>query len=106
MSIDSVKLRQVQQTEFGPSFNHLSGPKKQPPSSESRTSTSYYSENRGLLYRSYLPGHLCKRNTFHDQLVISSTCIPMVLHACPDHAMSGRHLAYRHTFDEVRNRFW
>ena len=36
----------------------------------------------------------CKRSTFRDQLVIPSTCIPMVLHACYDHAMSGGHLAY------------
>ena len=35
-----------------------------------------------------------------------STCIPMVLHACHDHAMSGGHLAYKHTFDKVRARFW
>ena len=67
---------------------------------------SYYSENEGLLYRSYLPGHLRKRSTFRDQLVIPSACIPMVLHACHDHAMSGGHLAYKHTFDKVRDRFW
>ena len=67
---------------------------------------SYYSENGGLLYRSYLPGHLRKRSTFRDQLVIPSACIPMVLHACHDHAMSGGHLAYKHTFDKVRDRFW
>ena len=67
---------------------------------------SYCSENRGLLYRSYLPGHLRKRSTFRDQLVISSACIPMVLHVYHDHAMSGGHLAYKYTFDKVRNRFW
>ena len=75
MSIDSEKLRQVHQAEFGPYFEYLSDPKKQPPSSESKTSMSYYSENGGLLYRSYLPGHLRKRSTFRDQLVIPSACI-------------------------------
>ena len=30
----------------------------------------------------------------------------MVLHACHDHAMSGGHPAYKHTFDKVRGRFW
>ena len=30
----------------------------------------------------------------------------MVLHACHDHAMSGGHLAYEHTFDKVRDNFW
>ena len=45
MSIDPEQLRQAQQAEFEPYFEYLSHPKKQPPSSESRTSTSYYSEN-------------------------------------------------------------
>ena len=35
-----------------------------------------------------------------------SACIPVVLHPCHDHAMSGGHLAYKHTFDKVRDRFW
>ena len=45
MSIDPEKLRQAQQAEFGPYFEYVSDPKKQPPSSESRTSMSYYNEN-------------------------------------------------------------
>ena len=106
MSIDPEKLRQAQQAEFGPYFEHLSDPKKRPPSSEPRTSTSYYSENGGLLCRSHLPGHLRKRSTFRDQFVILSACIPMVLHACHDHAMSGGHLAYKHTLDKVCDGFW
>ena len=52
MSIYLEKLRQVQQAEFEPYFEYLSDPKKQPPSSQSRTSVSYYSENGSLLYRS------------------------------------------------------
>ena len=99
MSIDPEKLRQAQRAVFGPYFEYLSDPKKQPPSSKSRTSMSYYSENGGLLHRSYLPGHLRKRSKFRDQLVIPSACIPMVLHACHDHAMSDGHPAYKHTFD-------
>ena len=93
MSIDPEKLRQAQQAEFGPYFKYLCDPKKRPPSSESRTYMSCFSENGGLLCRSYLPGHLRKRSTFRDQLVIPSACIPMVLHACHDHPMSGGHLA-------------
>ena len=106
MSIDPEKLRQAQQAEFGPYFEYLCDSKKRPPSSESSTPMSYYSENGGLLYRSYRPGHLRKRSTFRDQFVIPGACIPMVLHACHDHAMSGGHLAYKHTFDKVRDRFW
>ena len=41
MSIDPEKLRQAQQGEFRPYFEYISDPKKQPPSSESRTSMSY-----------------------------------------------------------------
>ena len=106
MSIDLEKLRQAQQAEFGPYFEYLPDPEKQPPPSESKTSMSYSSENGGLLYSFYLPGHLRKRSTFRDQLVIPSACILMVLYACHDHAMSGGHLAYKHTFDKVRDRFW
>ena len=106
MSKDLEKFRQAQQAEFGSYFEYLCDPKKQPPSRESRMSMSYYSENGGLFYRSYLSGHLRKRSTFRDQLVISNACIPMVLHACHDHAMSGGHLAYKHTSDKVRDRFW
>ena len=106
MSIDPEKLRQAQQAEFGPHLEYLSDSKKQLPSSESRTSTSYFSENGSLLYRSYLPGHLRERSAFRDQLVIPSACIPMVLHACHDHAMSGGYSAYKQRFDKVRDRFW
>ena len=106
MSIDPEKLRKAQQAEFGPYFEYLFDLKKRPPSSESRTSMSYYSENGGLLYRYYLPGRLRKRSTFRDQLVIPSAYIPMVLQVCHDHAISGGHLAYKHTFDNVCDRFW
>ena len=67
---------------------------------------SYYSENGGLLYRYYLPGHLRKSSTFRDQLVILNAYIPMVLQVCHDHAIHGGHLAYKHTFDKVFDRFW
>ena len=106
LSIDPEKLRLAQQAEFAPYFEYLCDPKERPPLSESRTSMPYYSENGGLLYRSYLPGHLRKRSAFRGQLVIPSACIPMVLHACHDHAMYGGHLAYKHTFNKVRDRFW
>ena len=93
MSIDPEKLRQAQQAEFEPYFEYLCDPKKRPPSSEPRTSISYCSENGGLLYRSDLPGHLRKRSTFRDHFVIPSACIPMAVHACHDHAMSGGYFA-------------
>ena len=48
MSIDLEKLRQAQQDKFGPYFEYISDPRKQPPSSGSRTSMSYYSQDGGL----------------------------------------------------------
>ena len=38
--------------------------------------------------------------------MIPSACIPMVLHACHNHAMYGGHFAYKHPFDKVRDGFW
>ena len=38
--------------------------------------------------------------------MIPGACIPIVLHGCHDHAMSVGHLAYKHIFDKVRDRFW
>ena len=75
MSMDSEKLKQAQQAEFRPNFEYISDPNKQPPSSESKTSRSYYSKNEGFVYRSYLPGPVRKRSRFRDQLVIPSACI-------------------------------
>ena len=60
-------------------------------------------ESGDLLCKSYLHGHLLKRSTFRDQLVIPSACIP--IGAYHDHAMSGGHLAYKHTIDKVRGRY-
>ena len=37
---------------------------------------------------------------FCDELVIPSASIPMVAHACRDHAISDGYLAYKHTFDK------
>ena len=36
--------------------------------------------------------------------MIPSALISMVLHAYQDHAISGGHLAYKHTFDKVREK--
>ena len=68
--------------------------------------STYNSENGGFSFRSDFFGHLRQISTFSDHLVIPSACIYMVLHACHDHAMSGGHLAYKHKFDKVRDKFW
>ena len=88
MSIDSVKLRQAQQAEFGTYFEYIiyiSDPKKQPPSSGTVTSMSHYSENGALLYRSYRPGHLHKIKSVRTAINLSFT-VP-VYPWCSMHAM-------------------
>ena len=67
---------------------------------------SYYSVQDGLLFKSYLPGHLRKRSTFRDQLVLPNALIGLVLHAYHDHALSGGHLAFRPTYDKIRQKYW
>ena len=104
--MNSKKLRQAQKAEFRLYCKYPSEPRKQPLSIESTTSMPCYGENEGLLYRSYIPGHLRKRRTFRGQLVIPSACIPMLLHVCHDHAVSSVHLAYKHMFDNMRDRSW
>ena len=108
MTENSEKLRQAQQAEFEPQLKYLSDPTKPPALSEAVSTyyMSYYRANRDLLYRSYLPGHLRKRRTFRDQLVIPSACIFMMRHACHDRTMSGGYLAYNLTFDKVRDTVW
>ena len=41
---------------------------------------SYYSVQDGLLFKSYLPGHLRKRSTFRDQLVVPEILVGLILH--------------------------
>ena len=59
----------------------------------------------GVLYRSYLPGHLRKRISFRDQLVVPSVLRSLIMQACRLPA-SGGHLAFKATFDGVRDRYW
>ena len=96
MLVDLEKLRQALQAEFGPYYATRGNNRRQ----------SYYCENGGLLYLSYLLDHLRKRSTCRDELVIPSSCITMVLHAYHDDAMSGGHPTYKRTFDKVRDRYW
>ena len=106
MTMDAEKLPIDQQAMFESYFAYLLGSTQPPPSSETVMSMSYYSENRCLRYRKYLPDPLRKRSTFRDQLVIPSACISKVLHASHDHARLSRHLSYKHTFDKVHEIFW
>ena len=69
-TVDLAKLVDLQKEEFCPHFEFLRAPISAPlPNGESKYTTSYFF-NDGLLLRSYLPGHLTKRSTFRDELVV------------------------------------
>ena len=59
-----------------------------------------------MLCRSYIPAHLRRRDTFRDQLVVPTSLRKHVIIACHDLPASGGHLAFKGTFDEVRDRYW
>ena len=69
-TVDPVKLVDLQE-EICPHIEYLRAPTSAPlPNGESKYSMSYFFLNEGLLFRSYLRGHLRKRSTFRDQLVV------------------------------------
>ena len=45
------------------------------PEKETKTTTSYYSVQDGLILKSYLPGQFRKRITFRDQLLVLETAV-------------------------------
>ena len=76
------------------------------PRKGTKRTMSYYSVLDGLLFKSYLPGHLKKRSTFRDQLVIPETLVGLIMHAYHDHVLSGGHIAFRPTYDKTRQKNW
>ena len=67
-TVDPAQLVDLQKEEFCRYFEYLRAPISAPlPNGESKNTMSYFFLNEGLLFRSYLPGHLRKRSTFRDQ---------------------------------------
>ena len=84
-SVDQERLRETRRAEYGEYIDYIIDSNAYLPDKATLTTMSYYSVQDGLLFKSYLPGHLRKRSTFRDQLVlpntlldywISITCIP------------------------------
>lgn len=106
-TIDVPRLLEAQTDEFGPYFDYLKLPKSAPvPSKQSEHTMSHFFLQEELLYRSYLPGHLRRRSDFRDQLVVPTSLRKLVVNSCHDLPASGGHLAFKGTFDKVRDRFW
>ena len=104
-SLDQERLRETQRAEYGECIDYTLGSNAYLPDKETLTTMSYYSVQDGLLFKLYLPSHLRKRSTFRDQLVLPNTLIGLVLHAYHEHALSGGHLAFRPTYDKIRQKY-
>ena len=59
-----------------------------------------------LLCHSYRRRHLRRRGNFRDQLVVPASLRKLVINACHDLPSSGGHLAFKATYDKVRDRYW
>ena len=99
-TVDPAKLVDLQKEEFCPYFEYLRAPTSAPlPSGESKYTMSYFLLNEGLLFWSYLSGHLRKRSTFRDQLVVPTSLQKNVINSCHDLPASGCHQALKATFE-------
>ena len=105
-SVDQEILRETQRAEYGEYIDYILDSNAPIPERETLTTMSYYSVQDGLLFKSYLPGHLSKRSTFRDQLVLPNALVGLVLHAYHDHALSGGQLAFRPMYDKIRPKHW
>ena len=105
--VDSVKLLDQQKEEFGKYFDYLNEPQSAPvPYQQSKSSMGKFFLHESLLCRSYRPSHLRRRGDFRDQLVVPASLRKLVINACHDLPSSGGHLAFKATFDRVRDRYW
>lgn len=76
------------------------------PEKETLTYMFHHSVQDGILFKSCLPGHLRKRGTFRDRLMLPDVPVNFVLHSYHDHALSRRHLAFKSTHEKIRHRYW
>ena len=105
--VDPSKLLASQTEEFGSYFDFLILPKTAPvPVKQTKHSIRHFYLRDGILFRSYLPGHLRRRGDFRDQLVVPASLRKLVMNSCHDLPASGGHLAFKGTYDKVRDRFW
>ena len=104
---DPEKLLEEQCAEFGPYIEYVKAPVTVPvPDGETKNSMSQYFFNEEILFRSYLPGYLRKRSSFRNQLVVPTALRKLIVHSCHDLPASGGHLAFKATFDKIRDRYW
>ena len=106
MSVDQEKLRSAQTVEYGRYIDYKQRADAPLPEKETKTTMSYYSVQEGLLLESNLPGHLRKRSTFCDQLVVPEALVGCFLHAYHGHLLPGGHLGSRPTYEKSPRTIW
>ena len=80
-TVDPAKLADLLKEEFCQYFEYLRAPESAPlPAKESKYTMSHFL-NEGLLFPSYLPGHVRKRSTFRDQLVVPTSLRKIVINS-------------------------
>lgn len=60
----------------------------------------------GVLYRLYLLGNLRKRSSFRDLIVVPTVLRLLVTQACNNLPASGGYLAFKASYDRIRDRCW
>ena len=106
MSVDQEKPRSAQTVEYGWYIDCIQHADAPLPENETKTTMSYYLVQDGLLFKSYLPGYLRKSSTFRDQLVVPEALVGLILHAYHNHVLLGGHLAFRPTYEKIRQEYW
>ena len=102
-TVDPAKHVDRQKEELCSYFEYLRAPiSASLPDGESKYTMSYFL-NEGLLFWSYLLGHLWKRCTFGDQVVVPTSLRKYVIYWCHDLPASGGNLGFNATFDTIRD---
>ena len=105
--VDAAMLLDNHRKESRQYFAYLANPTKaRVPHQQSKSSMSKFFIHEGFLCRYYVPAHLRRRDTFCDQLVVPKSLRTLVINACHYLPSSGGHLAFKGTFDKVRDRYW
>ena len=74
-SVDQERLRETQRAEYGEYIGYILDSNAPISERETLKTTLYYSVQDGVLFKSYIPGHLRKRSTFRDQLVLPNALL-------------------------------
>ena len=110
--LDPEKLLEEQRAEFGTCIDYVKAPVTAVPvpvpvpDGDYTTTVNHYFLSENVLFRWNFPGNLRKRSSFRDQLVLPTALRKLVVHSCHDLPGSRGHVAFKATFDKIRDRYW